>query len=99
MIEPLIPPAKTGGNKRTVNMREILNAIFYLLSEGCQWCTLPHDFPPWQTVSGYFRKWQRKGIWEEMNALLRQRVREKEQRNPDPTAGIIASLWYSRRSA
>ena len=91
LIEPLIPPAKPGGNKRTVNMHSVVNAIFYLLSEGCRWRALPHDFPPWQTVSGYFRAWQRQGVWEQVNATLRQQVRQAEGRQPNPTAGIIDS--------
>ncbi|MCK4471269.1 MAG: transposase, partial [Anaerolineae bacterium] len=54
ILEPLVPPAKRGGRIRRVNMREIVNAIFYLLRSGCAWRMLPHDFPPWQTVYGYF---------------------------------------------
>jgi transposase len=91
LLEPLIPAQKPGGKKRTVNMREIVNAIFYLLHNGCTWRSLPHDLPPWQTVSGYFRCWQRKGIWEKMNATLRQQVRVASERKEEPTAGIIDS--------
>lgn len=74
-----------------VNLREILNAIFYLLHEGCQWRALPNDLPPWQTVSSYFRKWQRKGIWSQVNHTLRSRLREAQGRNSSPSAGSIDS--------
>lgn len=59
ILEPLIPPEKPGGKHRSVEMREIANAIFYLVGNGCTWRALPHDFPPWQTVSTYFYRWQR----------------------------------------
>ena len=52
ILEPLIPPAKRGGRIRRVNMREIVNAIYYVLRSGCAWRMLPHDFPPWQTLLG-----------------------------------------------
>jgi transposase len=57
ILEPLIPPAKAGGHPRTTNMREVLNALFYVDRSGCQWRALPHDFPPWSTVWSYFRAW------------------------------------------
>ncbi len=63
LIEPLIPKPKPRGPKKNVDVREVLNGIFYFLYEGCQWRALPKDLPPWTTVSNYFRKWQRKGIW------------------------------------
>jgi len=62
IVEPLIPKPKRRGPKANVDVREVLNGIFYFLHEGCQWRALPHDLPPWTTVSNYFRKWQRKGI-------------------------------------
>lgn len=61
LINPLIPPAKPGGRPRTVDMRSILNAIFYLLVSGCAWAMLPGDFPPYKTVYHYFRKWRIEG--------------------------------------
>ena len=64
ILEPLIPPAKRGGRSRSVNTREIVNAVFYVLRGGCAWCMLPHDFPPWQTVYGYFSTWRDEGVWE-----------------------------------
>jgi transposase len=57
ILEPLIPPAKAGGHPRTTDMREVLNALFYVDRTGCQWRALPHDFPPWSTVWSYFRTW------------------------------------------
>ena len=57
ILEPLLPPAKQGGRPRCVDMRDIINALFYILSAGCPWRLLPHDLPPWQTVYYYFRQW------------------------------------------
>ena len=64
IIKPLIPPPKPGEHPRTVDMREVVNAVFYLLRTGCSWEMLPHDFPPYSTVYYYFRRWQRRGLWE-----------------------------------
>ena len=91
LIEPLLPKPQRRGPRPNVNVREILNAIFYLLHEGCQWRALPNDLPPWQTVSSYFRKWQRKGIWSLVNNTLRTRLREAQGRSPDPSASSIDS--------
>jgi len=91
ILEPLIPPAKRGGRRRSVNMREIVNAIFYILRSGCAWRMLPHDLPAWQTVYGYFRQWRKDGIWEHMNDALREAVRTQAGRDPEPSAGIMDS--------
>jgi putative transposase len=91
ILEPLIPPAKTGGHPRTVNMREVVNGIFYLLRTGCGWEMLPHDLPPYSTVYHYFRRWQKTGVWQEMNTALRQRLRQEQGRNPQPSAAIADS--------
>src|SRR5438034_11753874 len=91
VAERLIPPAKPGGRPRSVNMREILNAIFYYLKSGCQWRLLPHEFPPWGTVAGYYRTFRRDGSWKTIHDALRERVREAEGRNPQPSAAIIDS--------
>jgi putative transposase len=69
MIEPFIPPAKSGGRPRSTDMREVLNAIFYILRGGCAWRLLPHDFPKWQTVYHYFRCWRKDGLWEQIHAV------------------------------
>ena len=87
LFEPLIPPAKPGGRPRTVCMREVVNAIFYVL--GCAWRLLPHDFPPWQTVYGYFRSWRKTGVWEQMNDALRKSVRLEA--GQQPSAAILDS--------
>ena len=91
LLEPLIPPAKPGGRPRSVDMREILNGLFYVLREGCSWRALPHDYPPWQTVYSYFRRWRDDGTWERLNAALRTQVRESEGRQAQPSAAIIDS--------
>jgi len=91
IIKPLIPPPKPGGHPRTVDMREVVNAIFYLLRTGCSWEMLPHDFPPYSTVYYYFRRWQKRGLWEQMNQVLREQVRMKQGRSPRATAAIVDS--------
>ena len=91
IITPLIPPAKPGGRRRTVDIREILNAIFYLLRSGCAWRMLPHDFPKWQTVYTYFSNWRKDGAWQRMNEQLHREVRVAEGRDPEPSAAIIDS--------
>jgi putative transposase len=72
-------------------MREILNAIFYVLRSGCACRMLPNDFPPWQSVFDYFWKWRKWGIWEELNRVLRERVRSAAGREATPSAAIIDS--------
>ena len=91
ILEPLIPPAKPGGRRREVDIREVLNAIFYLLRSGCSWRMMPHDFPPWQTVYGYFRTWRKDGIWAQINDALRESVREQAGREAAPSAAIVDS--------
>jgi len=91
ILEPLIPPAKPGGRPRTVNMREVINAILYVDRTGCQWRALPHDFPPWSTVWTYFRTWRNDGTWERIHTALREAVRVKQGREPTPSAAIIDS--------
>ena len=91
ILAPLIPPAKPGGHPRTVVIREVLNAIFYLLRSGCAWRLLPHDLPPHQTVYGYFARWQKDGTWDQIQTTLRERAREPAGREPTPSAAIIDS--------
>jgi len=91
ILVPLIPPAKPGGHPRVVDMREIINGILYILRAGEGWRMLPHDLPPYNTVDGYFRDWQRAGVWEMMNTTLRERVRAAAGREPTPSAAIIDS--------
>ena len=91
MLAPLIPPAKPGGRPRTTDMREVLNAIFYLLRSGGAWRLLPQEFPAWQTVYDYFRHWRNAGLWEQIHTTLRERVRRHVGRKADPSAAIIDS--------
>jgi len=91
-IEPLIPKPKSNrGRKRKHPIREILDAIFYVVRAGCAWRMLPHDFPPWKTVYHYFRLWRKDGTWAHINAVLRAELREAEGRNPQPSAAILDS--------
>jgi putative transposase len=91
ILEPLIPPPKPGGHPRTVNLREVVNGIFYVLRGGIPWRFLSKDFPPWQTVYYYFWVWRREGVVERMNTLLREQERVRVGREPTPSAGIIDS--------
>lgn len=91
ILEPLIPAAKPGGRPRTVNMREVLNGIFYLQKTGCQWRMLPTEFPHWKTVNDYFSKWRKEGTWQRLNDALRQKVRIQAGRLPTPSAANIDS--------
>ena len=86
-----IPRAKRGGNKRTVDEREVLNGLMYVLGTGCQWRAIPHEFPPWPAVYWHYAKWRRAGTWEEVNAALRERQRLALGRAAQPTAAIIDS--------
>jgi transposase len=91
LVEPLVPAPKSGGRKAEHSRREIMNAIFYVLRSGCQWRMLPHDFPPWETVYDYFRRWRDGGVWEEINQSLREKVRQRAGREKTPSAVIIDS--------
>ena len=91
LIAPLLPPAKPGGRPRTVSLREVLNAIFYLVRSGCSWRMLPHDLPPWGTVHYYCRCWRLDGTWERIHEALRPQVRKAAGREASPSAGIIDS--------
>jgi putative transposase len=94
-IEPLFPPeerpAGRAGRPRTYPVRELVNAIFYLAKSGCAWRMLPHDFPPWKTVSYYFYTWRDAGLWETVHHVLRVDVRQLEGRAATPSAGILDS--------
>ncbi|MGB3635662.1 MAG: IS5 family transposase [Rubrobacteraceae bacterium] len=90
-IEPHLPAPQIDGRPRVHPLREILNAIFYIVRSGGAWRLLPHDFPPWKTVHHYFRTWRLDGTWEKLHAALRERVRVRTGRNPQPSAGIVDS--------
>ncbi len=91
VIEPLIPSPKKTGRPRTQDMREIMNALFYVARAGCDWRLLPHDFPPPDTVYYYFKIWADDGTWKRIHDELRRKVRLKAGRAPEPTVGIIDS--------
>jgi putative transposase len=90
-LQPHLPVPKVPGRPRIHNRREILDAIFYVLRSGCPWRLLPHDFPSWKTVFHYFRAWRIDGTWERMNRAIRERLRARSGRNPEPSAGIVDS--------
>jgi len=90
-LQPLLP-VKTGkGRNQGVPLREIVNAIFYVLRTGCQWENLPHDFPPYSTVFYHYNKWKKKGIWDQILAGLRQQVRLDAGREATPSAASVDS--------
>jgi putative transposase len=91
VVETLIPPAKQGGRHRTVDIREVLNTIFYQNKTGCQWEMLPHDLLPKSTVYDYFKAWRDDGTLQKLLDTLRVAVRLQEGRQPTPSAGCIDS--------
>ena len=90
-LAPLLPGAKPGGRPRTVEVREVINGVLYVLRSGCSWRMMPHDLPPWETVYKYFRNWSIDGTWERIHETLRPQVREVEGRNPTPSGAIVDS--------
>ena len=91
IVEPLLPRLVPAGAPRTTSFREVLDAIFYLLANGCKWSALPHDFPPEGTVRDYFHQWRRNGLWERIHDTLRRQVREQVGKEPEPSAGSVDS--------
>lgn len=91
LIEPLIPPAKHGGRRRAVDVREVLNGIMYVLSTGCQWRALPKDLPPRSTVFAYLDLWSWDRTLERIHYKLYVKCREQAEREASPTAAIIDS--------
>lgn len=90
-LEPYVPAPSKRGRPRIHDSRIILDAIFYVLRSGCPWRLLPCDFPPWCTVYHYFRRWSRDGTWERVNRTIRELLRTRLGRNPQPSAGIVDS--------
>ena len=90
-IKPLIPPAKRGGGKRTVDLREVVNGVMYVLSTGCQWRYIPKDLPPRSTVNGYFCLWGWDGTLKKMHHALYVKCRDLAEREASPTACIVDS--------
>jgi transposase len=91
VVEPLIPPGKPGGNKRTVDIREVMNGVMYVLSTGCQWRALPKDLPPKSTVHDYLILWSCDGTLDRIHHALYVGCREQADREASPTAAIIDS--------
>ena len=90
-VAPLIPPAKPGGNKRSVNVREVMNGIMYILSTGCQWRAIPKDLPPRSTLYEYLDLWSYDGTLDSIHHALYMECREQGEREASPTAAIIDS--------
>ena len=90
-IEPWLPKPAETGRPRVHTLREIVNAVFYITVTGCQWRNLPNEFPPWKTVYHYFRCWRLSGLWERIHTSLREQLRCKAGRDPQPSAAIIDS--------
>ena len=91
LIVKRIPPAKPGGRHRSVDMREVVNGILYLVRTGCSWRQLPHDFPPWGTVHWYYRCFRIDGTWQKIHDALRDKVRVSDGRKKSPSAAIVDS--------
>jgi putative transposase len=90
-LELHVSPSRPGGRPRVHPVREIMNAIFYVLRSGCAWRLLPHDLPPWKTVYHYFRLWRLQGLWQKLHITLREAVRAQVGRDPQPSAAIMDS--------
>src|SRR5258708_32401829 len=91
LVEPLIPPGKTGGGKRRVIMREVVNGLMYILSTGCQWRAIPKDLPPRSTLFDYLDLWSWDGTLDRIHHALYVACRERDKREASPTAAIIDS--------
>jgi putative transposase len=91
LIGPLLPAALDGGRPRSIVLRNLINAILYITRAGCAWRLLPHQFPKWQTVYSYFRRWKKDGVWQRIHDTLRAWVRQKAGKHKHPTAGSIDS--------
>ena len=91
ILEPSVPPPRPGGRPPKHTRRELVDAMRYVLRGGIAWRLLPHEFPPWQTVYHYFRIWRDDGSWERINAALRERVRVRAGRDPQPSGAILDS--------
>lgn len=91
LIEPLLPKPKCRRRPREIPLRRIVEAILYLLRTGCAWRLLPRDFPKWQTVYTYFRKWRLAGVWERIHDRLREKTRRQAGRKSKPSAAIVDS--------
>ncbi len=91
LVGPLIPPAKRGGNRRHVDVRDVVDGLMYVLSTGCQWRAIPKDLPPRSTVHDYFGRWNWDGTLDRIHHALYRKCREQASREASPTAAIIDS--------
>lgn len=91
IIKPLLRKKDPRGRQREIDLRELVNAMFYIDRTGCQWRYLPHDFPAWTAVAATFYRWKKSGVWHEINDTLREQVRIKSGREETPSAGIVDS--------
>src|SRR6476620_3852612 len=91
ILEPLVPAVKPGGRPRAHADRELIDAMLYVLRGGIAWRALPHEYPPWKTVSHYFRVWRLDGSWERMNAHLGAATRVRAGRSAEPSAAVLDS--------
>src|SRR6267142_1402811 len=91
LVEPFLPDAKPGGRPRETDLREVLNALFYLVRSGCQWRMIPHEFPTWKTCYNYYRVWIESGTWDEIAFVLRMDVRIQAGRKDQPRVAAIDS--------
>lgn len=91
LIEPFLPPPRPGGRPRSTDLREVINALLYLVRSGCQWRMIPHEFPPWKTCYNYYRAWINQGIWDDIVAALRMDVRAQAARNEQPRVAAVDS--------
>jgi putative transposase len=91
ILEPLLPAEKPGGRHRLYPMREIIDALRYLLRSGCAWRSIPHDFPHWRAVYEYFNAWKKDGTWLEIHDFLHEQLRETMSREKQPSAAIVDS--------
>ena len=91
LVEPLLPRRPMCGNYPWTPKRDVINAIFYVNRSGCAWRMLPKEYPPWQTVYGYFARWKRIGTWQVIHDAFRRQVRLKANRKAEPSAAIVDS--------
>ena len=91
LLEALLPPEKPVGSERKVDLREVINALMYVADNGIKWRAMPHDFPAWQTVYGYLRRWSQSELWEQMMLALGRQVRVQVGRNEQPSLVMVDS--------
>ncbi len=89
ILEPLLPPEKPGGRPRKYPMRDVIDAIQYVLRAGCAWRLIPHDLPHWQTAYQTFRAWRQDGTWQRIHDQLHELLRTRMGRHPQPSGAII----------